>query len=101
VVKDLEIGQGALEGACAVLLDWDVVSLAQGGFAAWRAHIRGMTIAWFQRLHPLEDLPQAHIEPMGNAYSIIETVRAHNAREDGEVHRLERLRAMQGGGQTH
>ena len=33
-------------------------------------------MAWFQRLHPLGGLPQAHIEPAGNGYSIIEVSRA-------------------------
>jgi hypothetical protein len=39
-------------------------------------HVRERTMAWFQRLHPLGGLPQAHIEPAGNGYSIIETCRA-------------------------
>jgi hypothetical protein len=33
-------------------------------------------MSWYRRLSPLGGLPQAHIEPTGNAYSFIETARA-------------------------
>jgi hypothetical protein len=59
-----------------VLLDWDVVSLAQGGVASWIQHVREMAVAWFRRLSPLQGLPRAWVEPMGNAYSIIEVCRS-------------------------
>jgi hypothetical protein len=69
------VPEGALEGARVVLLDWDIVSLSQGGVAAWLDHVRQLTLSWYYRLKPLRGLPQAHIEPAGNAPSIIETAR--------------------------
>jgi hypothetical protein len=55
-----------------VLLDWDVVSLTQGHVADWIQHVREMAMTWFHRLKPMQGLPAAWVEPMGNAYSIIE-----------------------------
>jgi hypothetical protein len=69
------VPETALEGARVVLLDWDIVSLAQGGVAYWLEHVRELTLHWFYRLRPMHGLPQAHIEPAGNAYSVIETMR--------------------------
>jgi hypothetical protein len=57
-------------------VDWDIQSLAQGGVAPWLTHVRESTMAWFHRLKPLRGLPEAHIEPAGNGYSIIEACRA-------------------------
>jgi hypothetical protein len=75
--------QQGLQGARVVLLDWDIVSLAQGGVAAWLDHVRRLAWDWFVRLKPLQGLPATYIEPMGNAYSIIETARSQglNPRE--------------------
>jgi hypothetical protein len=70
------ISQGSLAGARVVIVDWDIQSLAQGGVAPWLQHVRELTMSWFYRLRPLRGLPQAHVEPAGNAYAIIETVRA-------------------------
>jgi hypothetical protein len=74
---------GSLHGARIILLDWDIVSLAQGGVAGWLDHVRRLAWDWFVRLKPLQGLPAAHIEPMGNAPSIIETARSQglNPRE--------------------
>jgi hypothetical protein len=68
--------QGSLADARVILLDWDIQSLAQGGVGPWLQHIRSLATAWFHRLKPLQGWPRAHIEPMGNAYSIIETARS-------------------------
>jgi hypothetical protein len=68
--------QGSVAGARVVIVDWDIQSLAQGGVAPWLAHVRERTMAWFHRLKPLRGLPQAHIEPAGNGYAIIEAARA-------------------------
>jgi len=59
-----------------VLLDWDVVSLAQGHVTDWIQHIRGLAMGWFHRLRPAMGLPKVYVEPAGNAPSIIETCRA-------------------------
>jgi hypothetical protein len=67
--------RGSTAGACVVIVDWDIVSLSQGGVAPWLQHIRERTMFWFQRLRPLRGLPQVHIEPAGNAYSVIEAAR--------------------------
>jgi hypothetical protein len=67
---------GRIDGATCVLIDWDIQSLAQGGFADWIATIQQRTMGWYRRLRPLQGLPKAFIEPMGNAYSIIEAARA-------------------------
>ena len=70
------IGQsGSLHGARVVLLDWDIVSLAQGGVNPWFQHVRELAWDWFMRLKPLQGLPQAWVEPAGNAPSIIEAAR--------------------------
>jgi hypothetical protein len=69
------VPEDVLKGARVVLLDWDIVSLAQGGVADWLEHVRRLTMAWYCRLSPLAGLPQAWIEPAGNAPSIIETAR--------------------------
>ena len=63
-------------GARVVLLDWDIQSLAQGGVAPWLTNVRDRTITWFHRLKPLRGSPEAHIEPAGNGYAIIEAARA-------------------------
>ncbi len=68
--------QGSVAGARVVLLDWDIQSLAQGGVAPWLTNVRERTMTWFHRLKPLRGLPQAHIEPAGNGYSLIEACRA-------------------------
>jgi hypothetical protein len=68
--------QGSVAGARVVLLDWDIQSLAQGGVAPWLTNVRERTMTWFHRLKPLRGLPQAHIEPAGNGYAIIEAARA-------------------------
>jgi hypothetical protein len=68
--------QGSVAGARVVLLDWDIQSLAQGGVAPWLINVRERTMTWFRRLKPLKGLPQAHIEPAGNGYAIIEAARA-------------------------
>jgi hypothetical protein len=68
-------GIASVEGARVVLLDWSIESLAQGGVAPWIQHVRSLATAWFHRLQPLQGWPQAHVEPAGNAYSIIETAR--------------------------
>jgi hypothetical protein len=70
------LSQGSVAGARVVLLDWDIQSLAQGGVAPWLTHVRERTMAWFHRLKPLRGLPQAHIEPAGNGYSLSEACRA-------------------------
>jgi hypothetical protein len=70
------VQQGSLEGARVVIVDWDIQSLAQGGVAPWLTHLRERTMAWFHRLKPLRGLPQAHVEPAGNGYSLIEACRA-------------------------
>jgi hypothetical protein len=67
--------KGDMAGANVVFLDWSIESLSQGGVPAWMQHVREMTMGWFYRLKPLRGLPKAHIEPMANAYSIIETAR--------------------------
>jgi hypothetical protein len=67
---------GITADARVVLLDWDIRSLAQGGVAPWLEHVRGMAYDWFHRLHPMQGLPQAHVEPAGNGYSMIEAARA-------------------------
>ena len=59
-----------------MVVDWDIQSLAQGGVAPWLTHVRERTMAWFHHLKPLRGLPQAHIEPAGNGYSLIEACRA-------------------------
>jgi hypothetical protein len=41
-------------------------------YAAWLEHGRHLAWGWFMRLKPLQGLPRAHIEPAGNAPSIIE-----------------------------
>jgi hypothetical protein len=64
--------KGSLAGARVVLCDWDIRSLAQGGIVPWLTHVRELAMAWFYRLRPLSGLPKAHIEPAGNAYSLIE-----------------------------
>jgi hypothetical protein len=69
------VPEDVLESARVVLLDWDIVSLAQGQVADWLQHVRELTLSWFYRLRPMHGLPQAHIEPAGNAYSLIETMR--------------------------
>jgi hypothetical protein len=69
-------GVATLEGATVVLLDWDIVSLAQGGVAPWLQEVREMTMAWFFKLRPLQGLPHAWIEPAGNFASIIEIAQA-------------------------
>jgi hypothetical protein len=71
-----EITQGSVAGARVVIVDWDIQSLAQGGVAPWLTHVRERTMAWFYHLKPLRGLPQAHIEPAGNGYSLIEACRA-------------------------
>jgi hypothetical protein len=71
-----ELLQRSVAGAHVVILDWDIRSLAQGGVAPWLTHVRERTMAWFHRLKPLRGLPQAHIEPAGNGYSVIEASRA-------------------------
>jgi hypothetical protein len=58
-----------------VLLDWDIVSLAQCGVNPWFQHVRELASDWFVRLKPLQGLPQAWVEPAGNAPSIIEAAR--------------------------
>jgi hypothetical protein len=63
-------------GARVVLLDWDIVSLAQGGIVAWLSHVRAMTWAWFQRLSPAMGLPKAHIEMAANGPSFYEAAQA-------------------------
>jgi hypothetical protein len=68
--------QGSLIGARVVLLDWDIVSLSQGHVADWIQRMRELTMQWFYRLRPMRGLPQAHVEPAGNGYSIIEACRA-------------------------
>jgi hypothetical protein len=68
--------QGSVAGARVVVMDWDIQSLAQGGVVPWLTHVRERTMAWFYRLKPLGGLPQAHIEPAGNGYSLIEACRA-------------------------
>jgi hypothetical protein len=68
--------QGSLAGARIVLLDWDVQSLSQGGVASWLEHVRQLTLSWFFRLKPLRGLPRLHVEPAGNAPSIIEICQA-------------------------
>jgi hypothetical protein len=75
--------QGSVAGARVVLLDWDIQSLAQGGVPPWLTNVRERTMTWFRRLKPLRGLPQAHIEPAGNGYAIIEAARAQgfNPRE--------------------
>jgi hypothetical protein len=57
-----------------VLLDWDIVSLAQGGLASWLLSVRAMTMSWFEHLSPLNGLPRAWVEPAGNSPSIIEAL---------------------------
>ena len=69
------LSRGKLEGARCVLLDWDIQSLAQGGIVPWLSLMRERTMAWFRRLKPLSGPPRAYVEPMGNAYSIIEALR--------------------------
>jgi hypothetical protein len=68
--------QASVAGARVVIVDWDIQSLAQGGVAPWLTHVRERTMTWFHRLKPLRGLPQAHIEPAGNGYAIIEAARA-------------------------
>jgi len=68
--------QGSVAGARVAIVDWDIQSLAQGGVAPWLTDVREQTLAWFHRLKPLRGLPQAHIEPAGNGYSLIEACRA-------------------------
>ena len=46
------VPEGVLEGARVILLDWDIVSLSQGGVVPWLQHVREMTMAWFFRLRP-------------------------------------------------
>jgi hypothetical protein len=70
------VPEGVLEGARVVLLDWDIVSLSQGGVVPWLQHVREMTMAWFFRLRPMQGPPQAWIEPAGNFASIIEIAQA-------------------------
>jgi hypothetical protein len=70
------VPESALEGARVILLDWDIVSLAQGGVAPWLQRVREMTMSWFFRLRPLGGLPQAWIEPAGNFASVIEIAQA-------------------------
>jgi hypothetical protein len=70
--------QGSLAGARVIIVDWDIVSLSQGHVADWIQHVRALTWSWFQRLHPLRGLPIAHVEPAGNAPSIIEICRAQD-----------------------
>jgi hypothetical protein len=67
--------RGSIEGATCVLLDWDIQSLAQGGIVPWLAMMRERTMGWYRRLRPLNGPPKAYVEPMGNAYSIIEAAR--------------------------
>jgi hypothetical protein len=66
---------GSLHGARVVLLDWNIVSLSQGHVADWFQRVRELAWDWFVRLKPLQGLPQAWIEPAGNAPSIIEAAR--------------------------
>jgi hypothetical protein len=54
----------------------DGLAEAQGGVGPWLQHVRSLATTWFHRLKPLQGWPRAHIEPMGNAYSIIETARS-------------------------
>jgi hypothetical protein len=67
--------RGSMEGATCVLLDWDIQSLTQGGVAPWLSMMRERTMDWHRRLRPLNGPPKAYVEPMGNAYSIIEAAR--------------------------
>jgi hypothetical protein len=71
-----DLMQGSVSGARVVIVDWDIQSLAQGGVAPWLTNVRERTMAWFHHLKPLRGLPQAHIEPAGNGYAIIEGARA-------------------------
>jgi hypothetical protein len=82
-VPMLRQGINSLEGASVVLVDWEIASLSQGHIVEWIQHVREMTLQWFYRLEPLQGLPQAHVEPAGNGYSIIEACRAQglNPRE--------------------
>jgi hypothetical protein len=68
--------EGSLAGARAVLLDWDIQSLAQGGVVPWLQHMRELTWTWCLKLKPLRGLPQAHVEGAGNGPAIIETCQA-------------------------
>ena len=72
--------QASVAGARVILLDWDIQSLAQGGVAPWLTHVHERTMSWFHRLKPLGGLPQAHIEPAGNGYPIIEAARVQGSR---------------------
>jgi hypothetical protein len=65
-----------LAGARVVIVDWDIQSLAQGSVVPWLQHMRELTWSWCLKLKPLRGLPQAHIEPAGNGYTIIEAARA-------------------------
>jgi hypothetical protein len=75
VVFGLTLPGGSLEGARVVLLDWDIQCLAQGGVSPWLDRIRELTMSWFHRLRPLRGFPEAHIEPAGNGFAMIEAAR--------------------------
>jgi hypothetical protein len=68
--------QGSLVGARVVILDWDIQSLSQGGVTSWLEHVRALTMSWFFKLRPIHGLPRLHVEPAGNAPSIIEICKA-------------------------
>jgi len=75
VIFALTMPGGKIENARVVLLDWSIESLAQGGIVSWLANVKERTMSWYRRLRPLSGPPKAFIEPMGNAYSIIEAAR--------------------------
>jgi hypothetical protein len=63
-------------GVNVTIVDWDIVSLAQGHVGDWVQHVRGMAMKWWRRLNPMQGAPKAWVEPAGNGFSIIETLRA-------------------------